>query len=226
MRKNLKMGIDEAGRGSLIGPMIVAAVILDPKGEERLKELGVKDSKMLTPRKREMLEKEIIKNAIWYKRIAVMPSVIDEYNLNKLTLKIMKQLAEEGLRRYPELTEIIVDRVGGYKPPLLKTKSNIKQTMEKKADSKYTVVAAASIMAKTERDRIIDFYRKEYGLKGSGYPSDKKTIEWLLEKKENIPREIIRVKWRTLKRYGILIRKNNMGLDSFLGKTNANQSPG
>jgi ribonuclease HII len=209
-----RMGIDEAGRGSLIGPMVVAAVVLDEKGEVELRNAGVRDSKTLSPSRREKLEKIIKEKALWYKTIRVYPKTIDKKNLNKLTLNSMRELALEALKLYPNLKEILVDQVG-HKPTLLiKNALKIKQIMEEKADSKYIPVAAASILAKTERDRIISFYKKTYGLRGSGYPSDPETIKWVKENWGSIPKEIVRIKWKTLKKHGITLE--NQKLDKYL----------
>jgi ribonuclease HII len=212
--KKTRMGIDEAGRGSLIGPMVIAAVILDEEGEEELKNVGVRDSKTLSPSRREKLEKIIKEKALWYKTARVYPETIDKENLNRLTLNTMRELAKEGLRLYPNLNEILVDQVGHKPIILIKNAFKVKQTMEEKADSKYVPVAAASILAKTERDRIISFYKKTYGLRGSGYPSDPETIKWVKENWESIPKEIVRIKWKTLRRHGITTE--NMGLDKYL----------
>ncbi len=210
-----KMGIDEAGRGSLIGPMIIAAVVIDSDTEDKLRRTGVKDSKELSPEKRKELETIIKQHALWYKIQKVYPKDIDKTNLNRLTLKYMKKLAYEALKKHPDTQIIYIDQVGHGKKALIKDKTEIKQVMEEKADSKYIPVAAASILAKVERDRIIDYYRKKYGLKGSGYPSDPETIEWIKKEWKRIPREIIRIKWGTLKKHGIDIVDRR--LDEYLG---------
>ena len=215
-KKEVILGIDEAGRGSLIGPMIIAGVAIRKSEEKFLKRKGVKDSKKLSPTRREELEKIIKEKALWWKTIRVTPRSIDNENLNKLTLKKMRLLALEALREKTGINIIIVDQVGKKKKKLVREASGIKQVMEEKADEKYIAVGAASIIAKTERDRIIKDYHDKYGVEGSGYPSDPNTIKWLIKNWEKIPRKIIRDKWKTLKKLGL--NRNSLKLDDYFEK--------
>lgn len=199
-KENYILGIDEAGRGCVIGPMIICGILIEEKDIIKLREIGVKDSKLLKPHKREKLAKEIRKvvKKITIKKIS--PQIIDKYNLNLLELKNIKKIIE---RLKPTIVyfDCPVNQRGikDYCKKLedLLNKKNIcpKIIGENKADKKYEVVSAASIIAKVERDKIIEKLRKEYGNFGSGYPSDKKTKEFL-KKFYNKCLPIIRKKWK------------------------------
>ncbi|MEM1626664.1 MAG: ribonuclease HII [Sulfolobaceae archaeon] len=196
------LGIDEAGRGSLIGPMIVAGVLIDSKSLRVLKNVGVKDSKKLTREKRERLAKIISENSIAYEIVAVQPWEIDIKNLNMLTYEAVNKIVMSMIALKPRIVRI--DKVGEEKEveDLLK-KLNIEYQILPKADELFIEVSAASIIAKVFRDWIIDELKKEYGDFGSGYPSDEKTIKWILsiyQKNKDKPPRIIRRSWKILKR--------------------------
>jgi len=199
-KENYILGIDEAGRGCIIGPMVICGILVEEKDIVKLKEIGVKDSKQLKPDKRERLAKKIkdIAERIVIKRIS--PKVIDRYNLNFLELKNMAKIIEKlnpdiiyfdcpvnqrGIKKYCEELKNLLNK-NNVTPKIIG---------ENKADKKYEVVSAASIIAKVERDRIIRNFKKKYGDFGSGYPSDKKTMEFL-RKYYNYCLPIIRTKWR------------------------------
>lgn len=135
-------GVDEVGRGPLAGPVCAAAVILPYD----LIIDGVNDSKKLTEKKRERLYDEIIKNAVAYSVAYVEPSVIDEINIRQATHKAM-QKAVNGLSVTPDL--ILVD--GNDRIPFENTESEYVI----KGDATYECIAAASIIAKVERDRYM-----------------------------------------------------------------------
>ena len=144
----LVAGVDEAGRGPLAGPVVAAAVILDP-----LRPIdGLADSKILSERKRDSLD-EIIKACAlsWSVGIASVDE-IDEHNILQATLLAM-QRAVNGLAISPD--EVLVD--GNRLPDLLMPAQAIV-----KGDSKVKVISAASIVAKVERDRIMVDYHKKY----------------------------------------------------------------
>lgn len=141
-------GIDEVGRGPLAGPVVAAAVVLPPD----FSVLGVDDSKKLTEKKREELYILIIENALAYGIGIVDNNVIDEINILEATKLAMKQAVEE-LSEKPEY--ILIDAL------TLKDVS-IPQRGIIKGDSLSLSIAAASIVAKVTRDRIMDGYHKEY----------------------------------------------------------------
>lgn len=196
----MKLGIDEAGRGSLIGPMIVAGVVLDEDGEERLAQLGVTDSKRLSPGRRARLLDEIVREARLIEVVPVGARDIDSRNLNALTIRAMDTIIEDALSVF-DLDLVILDRVGrSYSGRRAIGGKEVNVVMEEKADARYTVVSAASIVAKVFRDWVISYIRKSYDLPGSGYPSDKETVEWVKGNASRLPEWLIRRKWRTLRR--------------------------
>lgn len=141
-------GVDEAGRGPLAGPVFAAAVIL-PEGEIID---GINDSKKLTPKKRDELYDIIIKKAIAYSSASVDEGVIDEINILNATFLAM-QKAVAGLKTPADF--VLVD--GNRSPEF-----NIPSDTLVKGDSKSISIAAASIIAKVERDRYIDEMAKVY----------------------------------------------------------------
>ncbi|ADQ46560.1 Ribonuclease H [Caldicellulosiruptor kronotskyensis 2002] len=143
-------GVDEAGRGPLAGPVFAAAVVMDRK---RIIE-GVRDSKKLTPKKREKLFEEIIKESIAYSVAMVDSKVIDEININNATFLAMKN-AIENLKIEPDI--VLVD---GYKIPNL----SFNQRAIIKGDKKSYSIACASILAKVSRDRFIVEISSKYPL--------------------------------------------------------------
>ena len=143
----LVAGVDEAGRGPLAGPVVAAAVILDP-----LRPIdGLADSKILSERKRNGLFEIIKADALsWSVGIASVEE-IDEFNILQATLLAM-QRAVNGLAIQPD--EVLID--GNRLPSLL-----IPAQAIVKGDSKVKVISAASIVAKVVRDKImVDYYQK------------------------------------------------------------------
>jgi len=154
-------GVDEAGRGPLAGPVVAAAVIFP----QRTKIKGVNDSKLLSEKQREDLYKKIISKALSFSVSVIEPSVIDEMNILNATMLAMKQ-AVDNLKIKPEL--ILVDGNRKYE-------SSIPLVTIVKGDSKSFSIAAASILAKVTRDRIMKNLANEYPLylweKNKGYPT-------------------------------------------------------
>ena len=201
------MGIDEAGRGCVIGPLVMAAVLVCPKGEKKLQEIGVRDSKKLSPKRREELFLKIEEIALEYHSYMASPRIIDEY-CTKKSLNILE-------------TEKIIDFIKKYRPDKVyidalssrpdrfacRLKDNLSELKieiiaENKADDKYAIVGAASIIAKVLRDKSIQKLHKKLGNFGSGYPSDKKTQNFLREtyqKKKTFPTSV-RKSWGTVQR--------------------------
>ncbi|MEI6542489.1 MAG: ribonuclease HII [Methylococcales bacterium] len=141
-------GVDEAGRGPLAGPVVAAAVILDPSRPF----VGLADSKVLSERKRESLFDEIKKNALSWSIAFATVEEIDEINILQATLLAM-QRAVRGLAIQPD--QVLVD--GNQLPKLPMPAQAII-----KGDSKVQAISAASILAKVERDRLMVDLDKEY----------------------------------------------------------------
>ena len=155
-------GLDEAGRGCLSGPVIASAVILPKYYQHKL----LNDSKQLTKKQREMLRVDIIRDALAYEIAEVSNQEIDTINILKASMKAM-YLAIDKLSIRPEHLLIDGNRFPVY--PL------IPHTCIVKGDSKFLSIAAASILAKTYRDDLMENLSKEfpaYGWKqNAGYPT-------------------------------------------------------
>ncbi len=227
--EELLMGIDEAGRGSIIGPMIVAGVVVDSKDISLLSKIGVRDSKKLSRNARRKLYEIIIKNSRWVGSVYISPIEIDQENLNKLTFKAICKLVIDAIEKNGFVKKVFIDNVTGLKEDELKNEisrknpiaNKIEFRIEVKADQKYIPVAAASIIAKVLRDNVIEEYRRKYGVEGSGYPGDYRTRAWLSQIRGNIPRQIIRLKWKTIEKLGV---KNNDLLRYIRGRDYAGES--
>ena len=141
-------GIDEAGRGPLAGPVVAAACILDP--EKPI--YGLDDSKKLSPKKRDQLYDEIIEKARCFCVIRVEPKEIDEVNILNATKNAMRACVK-GLAIKPDVLLIDAVKLEGTGIP-------VKPII--KGDAKSNSIAAASILAKVSRDRIMEEYDKEF----------------------------------------------------------------
>jgi len=150
----IRAGVDEVGRGSLIGPVYAAAVILNKKINKKL----LKDSKTISKDKRELLSKYIKKNSIWAIGKASVKE-IDKINILQASLLAMTR-AIKKLKKKP--TQVLID---GNKVPDLKN-YNLKAVI--KGDQKIPSISAASIIAKVSRDKFISTLAK----KNNGYGWD------------------------------------------------------
>ncbi len=201
----INCGIDEAGRGPVIGPMVMAILCGD---DEKIKNIGAKDSKKLSPSRREDLFNELIKYN--YKYFIIEPEEIDEYVKNK-KLNVMEENYAIKLIGYTENSyDIYVDSFDVNEKRLEETlkKYTLKKIICKHhADDIYPAVSGASIIAKVIRDNEIKKLHDVYGDFGSGYPSDERTVKFLeYSIKNNINIEkIVRKQWKTYK--NIMYRK-------------------
>ena len=163
-------GVDDAGRGSMIGPLVIAGISIDKKDIGKLRKLGVRDSKKLSPKKRELLYKEIIKIVDDYH----IDRFVFQHNLNHLEAKKMAEVITnlKPHLSYVDSCDVNASRFGREISDL-SGKSKVKSYHY--ADSRFVVVSAASIIAKVSRDRSINRLNKTSNL-GSGYPSDKKSV--------------------------------------------------
>jgi ribonuclease HII len=146
---NSVAGVDEAGRGPLAGPVVAACVVLSPD----FCPSGIDDSKRLTPKKRELLFDQILKNARGVGIGTVGEKVIDRMNILNASLKAMR-VAVNNLKKRPQF--VLVD--GNQKIPNL----SLPQLPVIGGDSKSLSIAAASIVAKVTRDRIMQKYHQKY----------------------------------------------------------------
>jgi ribonuclease HII len=199
-------GIDEAGRGPVIGPLVICGILVDESGEESLKSVNVKDSKLLTPKQREVLFGKIKKIVKKYEILILQPHEIDmvvdghvEDNLNWFEARESAEIIKK-LKPDKAILDCPSPNLKAYREKiseLLKDKTEI--VCEHKADVKYPVVSAASILAKVTRDAEIKKLEKKYGKIGSGYPADPLTHKFLQENFNRHP-EIFRHSWTTMKK--------------------------
>ena len=183
----LVAGVDEAGRGCIIGPLVVAGVLVKEENLPVLRQLGVKDSKLLSPKKRESLFSEITRLAEKHHVVKLSPSEIDRavecrrklHKLNRLEAQTMTQIINtlKPDEAYVDAADVLEERFKQHIQEGLTVK--VKITSRHKADKIYPVVSAASIIAKVERDKEIAALKGVYGNFGSGYLTDQKTMRFL-----------------------------------------------
>jgi len=161
--KKIKAGVDEVGRGSLVGPVYAAAVILNNKINKK----KLKDSKKLSKKNREILEKYIKKNSFWAIGSASLIE-IEKLNILNASLLAMKR-AIKKLKKKPQL--VLID---GNKIPNIR---NYRFKNIIKGDQKIPEISAASIIAKVSRDRLITKMSKKFNKyswdKNAGYGTKK-----------------------------------------------------
>ena len=217
------LGIDEAGRGPVVGPLMICGYLADESKVERLKKLGVKDSKMLTPKKRKSMVSELKKIADDYVVVKVSPREIDKLrnvsNLNKIEISRMQHIInllnpDKIIIDSPEVNvKKFAEKIRGG----LKNKK-IDIVAENFDDKKYIHVGAASIIAKVHRDAEIEKLHKKYGFFGSGYTHDERTIAFLkdwINKNKEFP-DFVRKSWIT----AVLIKeaRDQKNIGEFLNK--------
>jgi ribonuclease HII len=222
------MGIDEAGRGAVIGPLVVCGLVIEDDKEEELRKIRVKDSKELKPEKREELAEKIEKIADNIIVLQVSACTIDSMRRSGINLNQIEamKMADAINMLLPE--KVIIDLPGynskKFKDFLLsKLDEEAKKAefiLENYADKNYPVVSAASIIAKVERDKRINQLKKEFNYDfGVGYSHDERTIAFLekLARENNgkMPKNI-RTSWETVQE--IIKKHQQKGLASFLSK--------
>jgi len=175
-------GVDEAGKGPVVGPLVVAAVAVD--NAKDIQNLGIKDSKQLTPEKRKELS-NLIKNKFSFAIEIIEAEKVDEYRrqnkLNDLNREAFEKLISklDPNVAYVDAADVNEHRFGKQIKEKLTNEKDTDVISMHKADSKIDVVAAASIIAKEAREEEIGKLKKEIGDFGSGYPSDERTIKFL-----------------------------------------------
>ncbi len=207
--KEIIVGVDEAGRGPAIGPLVVGAATCPECSDEQLLELGIRDSKRLTPLRREKLRTDMEATSWFYLEVCTAEK-IDELRegltLNQIEAALFAR-AVKGLLENPQgrggehpekvfkdgcILRVLADAAdvreehyaNEIKDSLMLLGvpgwvSEIKVIAKHKGDDIFPLVSLASIFAKTERDRAIDKIQEELGTFGSGYPSDPRTIDFL-----------------------------------------------
>ena len=200
-------GIDEAGRGSVIGPLVIAGISIKKSNIKKLEDIGVRDSKALTKNKRSFLFEKILDVSEFVCIYKLDCKTIDENvyqkKLNRLEGIIMSSIIKHISAdiAYVDSCDININRYTNYLKSNLNVKNNINIIAMHKADRINPVVSAASIIAKVTRDREIQILEEIFQNIGSGYPSDKKTMyfikNWIKEYKE-FP-NFVRKSWRPIR---------------------------
>jgi len=203
-------GVDDAGRGPIIGPLVIGGVALPRDRVRDLVSMGVKDSKLLTSNTRTRLA-ETIRGFV--SRIGlreIQPQEIDDVvlhgrklrKLNFLEARVMAEVINElhPPEVYVDASDVNEKRFGDdIRNFLNQDLKSIKIISEHHADRNYPQVSAASIIAKVHRDHVIDQLHAEYGDFGSGYITDPKTMNFLRayrQSHDSYP-PIVRLSWKT-----------------------------
>jgi ribonuclease HII len=209
-------GVDEAGKGSVLGPMVVAAVGVPDEGV--LAGLGLKDSKLLSEKERERLY-PIIKKQCKVATVRLDAHEIDAIR-NEMTLNaaVARAHARVISKLSPSCAYVDACDVNIFRYAEM-VRSNLERdceiVSEHHADEKYLVVSAASIIAKVTRDRAIKTLAKKYGEIGSGYPSDPITIRYLSGyiDEHRSPPPLARKSWKTIS--NLMAKKTQASLGDF-----------
>ncbi len=196
-------GIDEAGRGPIVGPLVMCGISVKEDDLKELVKLKVKDSKLLTKAKREFMFDKIKDISYKYEIVVVYPDEVDRavnnhdgLNLNKLEARKSAEIINL-LKTDKAIIDAPSNNIKSYKEYLMGYIKNkkIKLILEHKADLNYPIVSAASILAKVTRDNEIKKIKKKIKVDfGSGYMSDSKTVDFL-EKYYEKHSELFRKSW-------------------------------
>lgn len=211
-----QLGVDEAGRGPVLGPMVYGISYAPLSRKQPLVDLGCADSKSLTERKRDEIFDGIceLKESMGWAIEAISPNVIansmyrrTKVSLNEVSMVSATELIRGAIDRGVNVAEIYVDTVGkpeSYRARLESVFPGVKIVVAKKADATYPIVSAASICAKVARDHAIRAWRFREGGSvgteyGSGYPTDPVTKSWLSANVDGVfgfP-QLVRFSWST-----------------------------
>jgi len=216
------LGVDEAGRGPAIGSMFVAGFLVDEEDIERLEEIGVKDSKKLSDRKRESIREELDEIDDFFLR-EVTASEIDELrkvmNLNEIEIQAFVDVISrtDADKVIVDLPEPDGDRfISKLRAELPGSFQEVEFIAEHGADDEYPVVSAASIIAKSAREEHVDELKQKYGFDfKSGYAHDEEVSQFLSQHLEEFGRlpEEARESWKTCQR--IVEELEQSDLDKF-----------
>lgn len=198
-------GIDEAGRGAVIGPLVVCGASFEKESVNQLRKMRVRDSKELSPKRREVLAKAIEKVAKDIMVLKISPCVIDNRKAEGLNLNKLEAMKFADIINYLHPDNVYIDspdvntkRLKEFIEKMLKNEPEL--FVEHHADKNHPEVSAASIIAKVERDKDVKELAEKHGPIGSGYPSDERTIRWLrhwLSNNKKFP-DFVRRSWVTV----------------------------
>ncbi|MCQ2737518.1 MAG: ribonuclease HII [archaeon] len=205
------LGLDEAGRGPVLGPMVMGGIVIPEKKEKIVERMGVKDSKKVTPKRRAVLSRKLTK-MFEYELVEISARDIDLMRAKGINLNQIEKLAMKKIIRKLDSDKIIIDALDVKEGRLQEEMQeyagpNREVLAEHKADENYLAVGAASIIAKHRRDQIIDELNRNYikttkdrnGI-GSGYPSDPKTKAFLKQYTYDEMPEFVRRSWGTVQK--------------------------
>ncbi len=208
------LAIDEAGRGPVIGSLFIAGVIIDESKAEKFSSDGVRDSKKMSPEKRDFFFSKIKEEAVKVYCVEVTASEID-YKRKKISLneleaekmaRVIEQALEEGIRFDKLILDVpdptgkqFVDRIKRY----VDLPEGLEIIAEHGADDTYPACSVASVIAKVNRDRSVRRIEEEFGLDlNSGYPHESKVIDYMkrvIREKGEYP-DFVRESWATAER--------------------------
>lgn len=214
------MGIDEAGRGCVLGPLVICGLVYNEKELSHLEEIGVKDSKKLTKKKRESLFNQIKDKTHSHLLKKISAKEIDNRETKDLSLNDLEIINMAALINELSPDIVYIDAIQqNVETFVIKLKKYLKKApkivAKNKADTLFPIVSAASILAKVTRDQEIDKIKEKFGPVGSGYPSDPYTKKWLhsyFDTHNSLP-DIVRHSWFTIQE--LLSKKKQTSLDSF-----------
>tara|TARA_B100000401_G_scaffold151308_1_gene100832 strand:- start:78 stop:719 length:642 start_codon:yes stop_codon:yes gene_type:complete len=209
-------GVDEAGKGPVMGPMVVAAVSVE--NAKLIENLGFKDSKLLSSQRRLELF-NLIKQNYSYEIEVINVEKIDEYRMKNQLNLLNRKAFEKVISRlnpkvaYVDAADVNEERFGREIKVNLTNPNDTDVISMHKADSMIPVVAAASIIAKQTRELEIKKLKKEIGDFGSGYPSDERTIKFLKSYFHDNSRwpPGTRKSWKTIERIRPVVKLSDFG---------------
>lgn len=215
------LGIDEAGKGPVCGPLVICGYMIDEKNLEKLQKEGAKDSKMLTDEKRRKLKPVLEKMARDIALLSVSAKEIDSLrsisNLNKIEIERMQQIINLLSPDKAIIDAIEANTSKFHKKIESGLKIDCELITENFADKNYPVVGAASIIAKVHRDSAIEKLHEKFGYFGTGYCSDERTINFLknwIKKNKEFP-DFVRKSWITIAE--IKAEKEQKKMGEYLG---------
>ncbi len=215
----LLVGVDEAGRGAWIGPLVVGAVAVRPEEVERLREAGARDSKLLTPLKREEVYARLGTLAR-LGSIEIPPGEIDRHvrqgKLNELEARAFGEVVRPFAPARVHVDACDTDPRRFGRRVAHHAGRGLTVVARHHADRDDPVVGAASIVAKVRRDRAIRELAERLGAElGSGYPSDRRTVDFVrgLLRPGAVPPDWLRLSWRTTQR--VITARPARSLDRF-----------
>ena len=214
-------GIDEAGRGPVIGPMVMTIAAIDEEDLDELEQHKITDSKAYTPKQRTLLL-DTVTRLCEHETIILEPTDIDQAlltpgrNLNILEAETSAKLIDQLIGRLGAYTvkKVILDCPSTNPQAYLeevkkRVKHDVQLQAEHKADEKYRIVGAASIIAKTTRDQRIKQLKQRHHIDfGSGYPSDPKTASFIRQHHDDY--DFFRKTWNTYKRVAVANQQHTL----------------